>query len=163
MEIPSKISDFEVAEEISEPQIIKNPNRQKNSEISMEPEWQRRGIERKDIMPYPMNPLDFAKPQKKPKYEEVIEDINNNMNEEPILQSASTSSSIVLEEIPAGQYGLVIRGILVGVAENKNDLEALIEKIVLDDEDNRFPGVNMEEVYLFKRLAIKVGVVAIDG
>lgn len=87
----------------------------------------------------------------------VSKDENLEVSEDQVSIQISPS----LTNVEPDNFCLLLRGDIIAISESKDSLLSFIESILFDS-DPKFKDITINDLYLFKRLPLKVGVVTIE-
>ena len=79
--------------------------------------------------------------------------------EEETLQTTASSDE---EHLLPGEYGILIKDVLIAKTSSLTKAEGLIEKLLFQ-EVSEFPNVTFDDVMLIHRLPLKIGVLAVQS
>lgn len=93
---------------------------------------------------------------------DIEQDVSSKDESLEVLEDqASIQISPSLTNVEPGNFCLLLRGDIIAISESKDSLLSFIESILFDS-DPKFKDITINDLYLFRRLPLKVGVVTVD-
>lgn len=90
---------------------------------------------------------------------QLEKNVDSSIEEIKIDEPKANTPSIT--DVAEGSLCLLVKGEILAIADSKDSISSFIEKILLE-QDSKYKDITINDLHLFKRLPVKVGVLVIE-
>lgn len=86
---------------------------------------------------------------------------NVDISMEEIKVDEEKTTIPLISDVAEGSFILLVKGEILAISDSKDSLSSFVEKILLES-DSKYKDLTINDLHLFKRLPIKVGVLVLE-